>query len=248
MLKKKYPNMIPFVGCYQKGQQLVCNFMEYSWGAGGDFLNHKTGKVIFDSPQNLRALEQMISLIKNKVTQPGIVSMGLDVGRAIFTQGNAIYHRNWNYVYVVSQVNPKLVGKVGVTAVPSFPGFPQVSCAGGWQYVVNNFSQNRNLAIELAVFMGSPKMQVYRTLHSDQSPAYLPANDDPRVLKRFPYYKLLAEQAKIARSRPKTPFWTGMSRVAEAELTNALIGSKSPQRALKDAQGKIEAFLAGVTS
>ena len=248
MLAKKYPNMTPFVACYQKGQQLICNFMEYSWGAGGDFLDPKTGKITFNSPQNLRALEMMISLIKNKVTQPGVVSMDLDVGRAIFTQGNAIYHRNWNYAYAVSQTNPKLVGKVGVTAVPSFPGHSQVSCAGGWQYVVNNFSANRDLAIELAVFMGSAKMQLYRTLHSDQSPAYLPANDDPRVLKKYPYYQVLAEQAKIARSRPKTAFWTGMSRVSEAELTNALIGTKSPRQALKDAQGKLEGFLAGVTS
>jgi multiple sugar transport system substrate-binding protein len=248
MLAKKYPTMVPFVACYQKGQQLICNFMEYSWGAGGDFLDHKTGAITFNSPQNLQALETMIGLIKNKVTQPGVVSMGLDVGRAIFTQGNAIYHRNWNYAYGVSQTNAKLVGKIGVTAVPSYPGAAQVSCAGGWQYVVNNNSQNRDLAIELAVFLGSPKTQLYRTLNSDTSPAYLPANTNPQVLKKFPSYNVLAEQAKIARSRPKTPFWTGMSRVAEAELTNALIGSKSAQQALKDAQGKLEGFLAGVTS
>jgi ABC-type glycerol-3-phosphate transport system substrate-binding protein len=36
-----------------------------------------------------------------------------------------------------------------------------------------------------------------------------------------------------------------MSTVAQAELTNALIGKKTPQQALKDAQGKIEAILAG---
>ena len=53
--------MVPFVGCYQPGQQLICNFMEYSWSAGGDFLDAKTGAVIFNSPQNLQALEMMIS-------------------------------------------------------------------------------------------------------------------------------------------------------------------------------------------
>ncbi len=57
---KKYPKMVPFVACYQAGQQLICNFMEYSWSAGGDFLDPKTGAVIFNSPQNLEALEMMI--------------------------------------------------------------------------------------------------------------------------------------------------------------------------------------------
>ena len=50
MLAKKYPKMTPFVPCYNPGQQLICNFMEYSWSAGGDFLDPKTGAVIFDSP------------------------------------------------------------------------------------------------------------------------------------------------------------------------------------------------------
>lgn len=245
MLQKKYPKMVPFVACYQKGQQLICNFMEYSWSNGGDFLDAKTGAVVFNSPQNLEALQMMISLMKNKVTQAGVVSMDLDVGRQIFTNGNAIYHRNWNYAYVDSQLTPKLVGNVGVAAPPHFPGHAPASCAGGWQYVVNNYSNHPALAKELAVFMGSGKMEIFRTLNSDTSPAYLPANNDPQVLKRYPAYAILAQQAKIAKSRPKTPFWTQMSTVAEAEITNALIGSKSAQQALKDASGQIESILAG---
>jgi ABC-type glycerol-3-phosphate transport system substrate-binding protein len=43
----------------------------------------------------------------------------------------------------------------------------------------------------------------------------------------------------------QTAFWTAMSTAAEQELTNALIGKESPQQALKNAQGKIEAILAG---
>jgi multiple sugar transport system substrate-binding protein len=245
MLAKKYPKMVPFVACYQAGQQLICNFMEYSWSAGGDFLDPKTGAVIFNSPENLRALETMISYIKDKVTQPGIVSMDLDVGRQIFTNGNAIYHRNWNYAYAGSQANAKLVGKVGVATTPTYPGHAAATCAGGWQYVVNSYSNHINEAIELATFLGSPNMQVFKTLHGGWSPAYLPANYNPQVVKKWPYFPVLAQQAKTEKSRPKTAFWTAMSTAAEQELTNALIGKKSPQQALKDAQGKIEAILAG---
>ncbi|HZS87014.1 MAG TPA: ABC transporter substrate-binding protein [Chloroflexota bacterium] len=245
MLKKKYPNMVPFVACYQAGQQLICNFMEYSWSAGGDFLDPKTGAVVFNSPANLQALETMISYIKDKVVQPGIVTMELDTGRQIFTNGNAIYHRNWNYAYAASQANPKLVGKVDSVLTPHYPGHRSYVCAGGWQYVVNAYSNHLNEAIELATFLGSAKMQVYKTLHGGWSPAYLPANYDPQVVKTYPGFPTLADHAKYERSRPKSPFWTAMSTVAEQELTNALIGKKKPQQALKDAQGKIEAILAG---
>jgi multiple sugar transport system substrate-binding protein len=245
MLKKKYPKMVPFVACYQAGQQLICNFMEYSWSAGGDFLDPKTGAVVFNSPANLQALETMISFVKDKVVQPGIVSMELDTGRQIFTNGNAIYHRNWNYAYAGSQANPKLVGKVGSALTPTYPGHAPAVCAGGWQYVVNSYSNHLNEAIQLATFLGSAKTQVFKTLAGGWSPAYLPANNDPSVVKKYPSFPLLAAQARAEKSRPKTPFWTAMSTVAEQELTNALIGKKSPQQALKDAQGKIEAILAG---
>ena len=49
------------------------------------------------------------------------------------------------------QANPKLVGKVGVTNIPALCRPFHGSCAGGWQYVVNNYSKNRDLAIKLAV-------------------------------------------------------------------------------------------------
>jgi multiple sugar transport system substrate-binding protein len=245
MLGKKYPKMVPFVACYQAGQQLICNFMEYSWSAGGDFLDAKTGNVVFNSPQNLQALETMISFIKSKIVQPGIVSMELSTGAQIWATGGAIYHRNWNYAYSAADTNPKLTGMIGSANVPTYPGHATASCAGGWQYVVNAYSSHINEAIELATFMGSAKQQINKTLIGGWSPAYLPANYDSQVTKVFPSYPLLAEQAKTERSRPKTPFWTAMSRAAEAELTNALIGKKTPQQALKDAQGEIETILAG---
>jgi multiple sugar transport system substrate-binding protein len=245
MLGKKYPKMVPFVACYQSGQQLICNFMEYSWSNGGDFLDPKTGAVIFNSPQNLQALEMMVSLVKDKVVQPGIVSMLLDTGRVIFTSGNAIYHRNWNYAYGTSQANPKLVGKIGVATTPHFPGHASATCAGGWQYVVNQYSHNLDAATKFALWMGSAQGQLFKTLHTPWSPAYMPTNTDPQVLKKYPSYNILAQQALTERARPKTPFWTNMSTIAEAEITNALIGKKSAQQALKDANGKIEAILAG---
>jgi multiple sugar transport system substrate-binding protein len=245
LFQKKYPKMVPFVTCYNKGQQLICTFMEYVWGNGGELLDPKTGAVVLDSPQNLEALNTMITFVKKKIVQPGVVSMDLDTGRQIFTNGNAVYHRNWNYAYALSQANPKLVGKVGVTNIPHFPGHATASCAGGWQYVVNNFSKNRDLAIKLATFMGSPQMEKYKTLHAEWTPAYLPADYDKDVVRKYPYYPLLAEQAKTAKSRPKTPFWTHISNAVEAELTNALTGTKPAKKALADATSQVKTILSG---
>jgi multiple sugar transport system substrate-binding protein len=245
ILQKKYPKMVPFVACYNKGQQLICNFLEYVWSNGGELLDPKTGAVVLDSPQNVEALNTMVTFVQKKVVQTGVVSMDLDTGRQIFTNGNAVYHRNWNYAYALSQANPKLVGKVGVTNIPVFPGHSTASCAGGWQYVVNNYSKNRDLAIKLAVFMGGAQMQKYKTLHAEWTPAYLPANDDKAIVAKYPYYPLLTVQAKTAKSRPKTPFWTHISNAVEAELSNALTGTKSAKQALSDATSQVKSIMSG---
>ena len=245
MLQKKYPKMTPYVACYQKGQQLICNFMEYVWTNGGDLLDPKTGSVVLDSPQNVQALDTMVTFVNKKIVQTGIVSMDLDVGRQIFTNGNAIYHRNWNYAYALSQANPKLVGKVGVTDIPVYPGHATASCAGGWQYIVNNYSKNRDLAIKLAAFMGGAAMQKYKTLHAEWTPAYLPMYDDKDIKAKYPYYPLIAQQAKTARSRPKTPVWTHISNAVEAELSNALTGTKSSKQALSDAATQVKGIISG---
>ena len=112
--------------------------------------------------------------------------------------------------------------------------------------MVNNYSNNLDAAIELAMFMGSAQ-------DADVQDAATPVGARPicrrttirRWSRSIPSYPLLAEQAKTERSRPKTPFWTQCPTAAEAEMTNALIGKKSAQQALKDANGKIEAILAG---
>jgi multiple sugar transport system substrate-binding protein len=111
--------------------------------------------------------------------------------------------------------------------------------------VVNAYSNNVAAAMEFATWMGAAKAQTLKALRAGVSPAYLPANYDPVVVKQYPSFPILAEQAKYERSRPKTPFWTAMSTAAEKEITNALIGKKTPQQALKDAQGEIESILAG---
>src|ERR671939_1938409 len=67
MFQKKYPKMVPFVACYSKGQQLICNFMEYVWSNGGELLDPKTGKAVLNSPQNIEALNMMITYVKKGI-------------------------------------------------------------------------------------------------------------------------------------------------------------------------------------
>ena len=250
MLQKKYAGMVGFVGCFAQGQQqLISMFLEFIHSNDGDWIDSKTGKVVLNSPQNVAALQFMVDMVnKYKIMQPGILSMNLDTGRTVFTEGRAVYHRNWNYVYALAEDakgGSKVAGKVGVTAVPFFPGHKTAPSAGGWQYVVNNYSKNRDMAIKLALFMGGAQGQKFRAIHGSFSPAYLPDNSDPQVVAAHPGFPLLAEQGAAAVSRGKTPYYTQASTACEVELSNALTGQKSVRRALADASSKITNILSG---
>jgi len=50
---------------------------------------------------------------------------------------------------------------------------------------------------------------------------------------------------QTAKSRPKTPFWTHISNAVEAEVTNALTGTKSAKKALADATSQVKTILSG---
>ena len=66
-------------------------------------------------------------------------------------------------------------------------------------------------------------MEVFKTLHSGWSPGvHRRPTPTPRSSAKYPSYPLLVKQAKIEKSRPKTPFWTEMSTIAESELVNAM--------------------------
>jgi len=236
------PELFGFIPCFWKEQQLSCNFVEYLWSNGGEYLD-KTGKeVLFTNKEGVEALQFMVDLVnKYKITQTGVLSMSLDEGRTIFTEGHAVFHRNWNYVWNMAQgEDSKIAGKIGVDAIPRFPGGEHVTCLGGWSHSVNNFSEHKDEAAKFAVFMSSWEVQKYRALNGLRTPTILKLLSDPDVVAKHPVYPRLMEIAYGARARPKTPFYTQVSDIIQKEMHEALLQRKSAKEALDAAAEEIE--------
>jgi multiple sugar transport system substrate-binding protein len=149
------PQLFGFIADFSRGEQLTCNFVEYLWSNNGEFLDETGKEVLFNKKEGVEALQFMVDLVhKYKIVQPGILTMTLDEGRTIFTEGHAIFHRNWNYVWPLAEgPGSKIAGKVGVDVIPRFPGGEHVTCLGGWSRSVNNFSKHKDEAAKFVVFM-----------------------------------------------------------------------------------------------
>lgn len=232
-----------YVADWSKNEQLSDNFFEFIWSNGGDVLDSQ-GKVVINSTQNVEAVQMMSDFIsKYKIMAPGVLSIGLEPGRTLFTEGHAVFHRNWGYAYTLAEnasQGSKIVGKVDVTTLPGFRSGSGAGCTGGWSYSVNAYSKNIELASKLAQFMGSPKMETYEALNGQDPAAYLPADVNPQVAAKYPAYPKYVPQYASARSRPKSPFYNQISTIIQITVGEALAGTSTPKDALSQAAGQIQ--------
>ena len=241
--KLQGPDMMGYIGCFFPDQQLMCNYVEYLWSNGGKFLDSSGKKVRFTERASVDAVQFMVDMVhKYKVVQPGITTMGLDDGRVIFTEGRAVFHRNWNYAYSMANDHPesKVTGKVESSVVPRFKNGPHSTCLGGWSFSVNAFTKNKDEAVKLALFLGGEEVQKIRALEGDRTPTILPLLTDPDVLAKYPVYAAWQKDADGAKARPKSPFYTQLSDIFQRELQEALLQRKTPEQAMKDAAADVE--------
>ena len=110
---KKYPNMYGFVWQGAKYEGLVCAWLEFHYAFGSKFFD-KNGNVVINSPQGVKALQFMVDLIyKYKVTPKAVTTWKEEDTRIAFTEGKAIFLRNWPYVAGIASdpKRSKVVGK-----------------------------------------------------------------------------------------------------------------------------------------
>jgi multiple sugar transport system substrate-binding protein len=235
----KEKDLYGFIWQGKQYEGLVCNVLEFFWSNGGEVLQN--GGVVIDSPQNIKALTFMRDLIaKYEVTPPLVLTAIEEPTRYLFDSGKAMFMRNWPYAYNIFQRTGSAVrGKVGVSALPSFPGQQPASTLGGWQLGVNRFSRNQKAADRLVRFLTSPAAQKELALTIGYKPTRKSLYKDPDLLREQPFIASLYGIFFKARPRPVTPYYMMMTQVMQPEFSAALSGIKTPEEALVSAQKQI---------
>lgn len=219
---------------------LTCDFSEYLADAGGSVLNAQ-GQPTIDSPQAIKALTFMRGLITSGVTPNAVDTFEEAQSMSVFDQGNAAFLRNWTYAWANSQnpANSQVVGKVGVTVLPSFNGGPGYSTIGGWDLYVNPHS--KNIAADLAFinWMTGTQAQTILAVQFSELPTNAAVASNPEVQKVSPVFNLIGKMHFV--SRPdQTPNYPQLSQALYSNVNAALSGTVSPSKALKTAQQQME--------
>lgn len=222
---------------------LTCNFLELAYAAGGQVVSADGKTSMINSPQNLKALELMVSGIKGGSAPQAVTTYMEPETDQAFGSGHYGFMRNWTYAYAADNTGA-IKGKYAVLPLPSFAGAGRASVLGGHNSVISVYTKNPGLALKLADYYASPEFQVKALAKYSQAAIIASAYSNAAVKKAVPYAAQLLAALHQAKARPVSPVYPQISEAIYKNVNDALAGRVSPQAALQAADSKIKAALA----
>jgi multiple sugar transport system substrate-binding protein len=233
------------VGFVFQGKQyegLVCGFMEFVWGFGGDLLD-ADGGVVIDRPEAVAALAALVDgIYKDKVIPQSVLTYQEEEARNTFQEGRAVFMRNWPYAWNLMQAEKSPVrGKVGIVPMVAGPGGRPAATLGGWGFGISSFSKHPEEAYKLAEFFANAESQKLAYFQGGILPTRKALFKDKDVLKASPQIADLYAVLSVTRPRAAHPRWPRISDALQMHVSAALSRQEEPAEALKAAAVEIRA-------
>ena len=232
---------IVFQGAPYEG--LTCDFLELAFAAGGKVLSDDGTKAEIDSPENVKALELMMSTIKDGAAPKAVTTYMEPESLTAFQTGKYTYMRNWPYAYALNEKAAKVKGKFKVAPFPTFEGAGKSAILGGHNSVISAYSKNPGAALKLVDFIGSPEIQTAYAAKFSLAPVKTAVYDDASVKKALPFSEELKQSISQANARPVSPVYPQISQAIYKNVNEALAGRTDAATAMKNAQSQIEKAL-----
>jgi multiple sugar transport system substrate-binding protein len=224
----------------------VVNGLEYIWTHGGEVLDGE--RVLVDSPEAAAGLSTARSMIESGAAPLAVTNYTETESHGIFLRGDAVFIRNWPYMYALlsnpdeSRIEP---GQVGVAPIPVGEGQSQsYSGLGGWNLLVNAASQMQDEAWEFIRFMTNHESQKFRAVEATILPTRKELYEDREVLEEVPVIAQGDEALQNARPRPVSPFYGDMSLAMAEKFSQSLRGDVPPEEAVGQLQADLEEIIA----
>jgi multiple sugar transport system substrate-binding protein len=221
----------------------VVDGLEYIWTHGGDVLDGNN--VVIDSPESAAGLATERSMVTDGVTPQAVVNYTETESHTTFLNGDAVFMRNWPYVYGLaadpeqSKIKPE---QIGVAPIPAGEGGQSFSGLGGWNLFINAASQDKvDAAWTLIQYLSATEQVKQRALQGGPGiPTYKSLYDDQEILNNVPVVALAKEAAQNAKPRPVSPYYSDMSLEMAEQFNASLKGDVSPEQAVKTLQGQLQ--------
>lgn len=246
--KEGNPDMVGYISMWAQIEGLFMNYLQFMWGAGGQFFD-SSGKVTIDTPAARKALTTMVDLIKQNIAPQSITTYKPNDAMALFRQGRAVFMVVQDFVWpMLNASDSPVAGKVGMTRVPYFAGHSDADtvCMGGWILIVNPYSQHKAEAAKFIKYLTTEQAGLKLAIDTGSMPALNGMQNNSELLKSYPIAKQLYADFSVGDVRPSARAgakYPELSHEMQLEIHSALVGEKTPARALADAQTNIAKLL-----
>lgn len=244
MEQENDPNLNGFMWQAKQAEVLVCDFIEFLDSANGAVIDSNENTVI-NSPETLQALEMMKKFIDDGISPKTILAMDEEPSRTVFTDGNAIFLRNWTYVWNQAQNEEvsKVAGKVGTAPLPAFEGGKSASTMGGYQFMIAKHTEHKEEAVKFARFLSSKEAQTFYAKNGGLSPTRPAVLEDPELKETQPFLADIGKVFEGTAARPVSPKYPQISLQLQANISAYLEGAVTAEQAVEEMEKQIKAIL-----
>jgi len=225
---------------------LTCDALEWVASNGGGTIISSDQEITINNPAAAEIIAQAAGWIGD-ISPEGVTGYAEEDARNDWQAGNAAFMRNWPYAYSLGNAEDSpIAGLFDVSPLPAGEGGSSAACLGGWQLAVSRYSENPDVAADVALFLASPEEQKIRAIEGTLNPTIMDLYEDQEVLDAVPFFGSLFEVFTNAVARPSTataPNYNETSQLFYNAVHSVLTGSNDAVTALEELQLDLEDLL-----
>ena len=221
---------------------LTTNALEWVASYGGGTFVDAEGQVTVNNPQAVEALALAASWVGD-ISPEGVRNYMEEQARGVFQAGNAVFMRNWPYVWSLGQADgTPIQNKFSVAPLPSGPEGQSVATLGGWNWAVSRYSDEPQAAADLVAYLTAEAQQKAHAIEFGRNPTRPALYEDEDVLAAQPFIGELYETVMNGVPRPASITGDAYPRVSNAifnRVPDALSGSVTPEQAVQQVDSEL---------
>ena len=236
---KKYP----LFDSWSRQEALVCEFTAMTGAYGGSLVDAE-GHPKVDSPECIQALKLMVSLLAEGLMNPYSLQCDEVFAADAFLKGDVLFQSNWTFVTGRMQQglypgSEKLTAALMPVARAVKAERPTATVSGYQGLAVTERSPRKEDAWAFVRYLGSPQFQ---RSHLSEMSVWEEVWNEERTRQIDPAVELKKIQLLGAIDRIRHPAYRTISLILQDGISKALNRRVLPDRALSDAQARIEAL------
>ncbi|MBD8507053.1 ABC transporter substrate-binding protein [Hoyosella sp. G463] len=229
-----------YIGQFSNYEGLTVNASEAINAFGGDIVGDDGQTPAVDTPEVRAALQTLVDAFNNGVIPKRATGFTEEETNLNFVEGDALYARNWPYMYANAAAEESNVAdSFGIAPLPGEDGIG-TSTLGGYNNAINVFSENKATARDFIAYIQNEESQ-RQFMEAAFPPVLASIYDDSALAEEYPYLPVLKESLENAKPRPVTPFYEAISKAVRDNAYAAINGDATVDEAIANMQAAIDA-------